>query len=91
MMVTPISTEELLERNRLLKKGKCPFQEYVGHCEERLFKDKKFCRKHLDVKRWSCFECGKQATRYCCNEGTLVCGEAQCDKHDHFNQHYGKH
>lgn len=56
--------------------GTCNFLEaWVGKC-----KNKNPCSKHKD---WTCFECGRKATRSCSHTSQFVCGIPMCDIHKH--------
>lgn len=66
---------------QVLQEGTCTFEEYNGPCKK---PGHPFCEKHLTH---TCFECGKQATKYCTYEGMLVCGMDECDEHSHMKRH----
>lgn len=60
----------------------CIYGEYNGPCGK---PGHPFCEKHAQCK---CFACGKQATKGCTYEGMLVCGEYECDEHDHIEMRH---
>lgn len=55
----------------------CFYEEYNGKCQN---PGDPWCEKHSKAK---CFQCGKQAVRYCFHEGMFVCGVDECAEHHH--------
>ncbi len=60
----------------------CIYQEYSRLCGKQGFP---WCENHAKAR---CFACGKQATKGCTYEGMLVCGEYECNDHDHIEMRH---